>query len=720
MKTSRKIMFLAVLFAFALSMPVVLSVEAAQIVVPDVPLTQGPYVDNIIYTVIGNEDQRVLALQAGDIEMDTGYIDPVHYDTLNMDPDIDIHTVLRNGYGQLTINCRDNPLNYSVLRRAFAYAFDKTAVVSEIFDGFAQEHDSVVPYVNSWCVEDELEHHYYTNESIIANAMLDDAGFAIDGGTGYRETPFGDPFEITIEYASSSPEIAGAIAQLAADALASLHVDAHAQATDFFEYIARLDNHGDYDMVFYGTQFYDYDVDWLAYEYWSEYADVAYQNPCNFVNATFDSWRGQLLNGTTFEDVYEASAQMQKIIHHNVPRLVVYESTYMQAYRTDTYTGHVADNNWGIAGHWTMRKIHRIDGQPGGTVPVAIGQEPDSFNIYVTSSTYSWHILNNMYPSLYKLGPGGSAVGDLATSMIAQTHDDNPSVPEGHMRYTIDIISNATWSDSTPLDANDVAYTFTYNYESGAYGNPAGVALSMLVAAYATSATQVVIEFGSESYWHFANFAYTPIIPQHVFTTIGYSGWSSWNPILNAGHDHVTCGPFTLTSWSIGDWYEITKYSSYHWLPEEEIENPAPIFVSSGNVTYYHGETGNYLEWDVSDDDPLGYILYMDGLAIGADVWTSGTLSFNVDGLAIGLYNVTLQLFDISGNVVANTSWVEVLPTQTTTSGTTTTGTTTSETTSSSTTSGGGEFPVIMLQLVGIGSVAILAVVVVIFVRSRT
>ncbi|MBE0525566.1 MAG: hypothetical protein IH631_01395, partial [Candidatus Thorarchaeota archaeon] len=79
-------------------------------------LNTGPYVDHIVYKVIYTQDQKILALQAGWIEMDSSFFDPVYYSMLDSDPDINIFTALRNGYGHLTINCRDAPLNESVLR----------------------------------------------------------------------------------------------------------------------------------------------------------------------------------------------------------------------------------------------------------------------------------------------------------------------------------------------------------------------------------------------------------------------------------------------------------------------------------------------------------------------------------------------------------------------------------------------------------------------------
>ncbi|TFG29213.1 hypothetical protein EU528_10055, partial [Candidatus Thorarchaeota archaeon] len=376
----------------------------------------GPYVDKVVYKVIGNQDQRILALQAGEIEMDNSFFDPVHLPTLTADPDIDIYSTLRNGYGHITINCRDYPLNISGLRRAFAFAFDKTKITSEVMDGFSIEHDSLVPQTSSWCIENEFEWHYYTNQSDIGNQILDDLGFQINETTGFRHAPNGDPFDIVIE--APGPSVTSqSVAQIGVDALHSLHIDASKIYSPWGE-PNRLSEHGNYDMIFYAVNFYDNDVDWLAYEYWSEYADVYDENPTNFQNDTYDSWREQLLHSTTYEEVYEAAAEMQKILQYNVPRLVVYENTYMQGYRNDQFTGHVEDLGRYISGPWTMRKIQKLDGTFGGTVPIAISEEPDSFNIYVTNSAYSAAILSELWPSLYHYGPDMNPIPDIAENIF--------------------------------------------------------------------------------------------------------------------------------------------------------------------------------------------------------------------------------------------------------------------------------------------------------------
>ena len=213
-----------------LLLPLLLSPEPS-IALVEIPseLNVGPFVDRVVYKVIPSADQRVLALQAGEIDMDLGFFDPVHLSTLDADPDIDIFEAVRNGYGHITINCDKYPLSISGLRRAFAFAFDKKRVTSDIFEGHNIEHDSLVPAPNSWCIEDELDWHYYTNQSDIGNQILDNLNFSIDSGTGYRLAPDGTPFDIVIEY-SSSGLTAGQIAQIGVDALRSLHIDSRAVA----------------------------------------------------------------------------------------------------------------------------------------------------------------------------------------------------------------------------------------------------------------------------------------------------------------------------------------------------------------------------------------------------------------------------------------------------------------------------------------------------------
>jgi peptide/nickel transport system substrate-binding protein len=244
-----------------------------------------------------------------------------------------------------------------------------------------------------------------------------------------------------------------------------------------------------------------------------------------------------------------------------------------------------------------MRNIRKLDGTLGGTIRIAISEEPDTFNIYVTNSAYSAAILSELYPSLYKYGPDLTPWPDLAENLLTETHTDNPSVPVGHTRFTIDIVHNATWSDGEPLTAEDVAFTFTYAHESGIYGNPAWESIGEMIAVYAPSTFRVVIEFSTSTYWHFSNFAYTSIIPKHIFNDIdgiGYEEWNTWNPVYDPAEPHVTCGPFVFTDYDAGEYYTITKNPLFHYsvqVPTSTTTITTATTTSSNSTTTTTGQT---------------------------------------------------------------------------------------------------------------------------------
>ena len=642
---------------------------------PPSDLNMGPYVDKIVYKVIEDEDMQWLALQAGEIEMNNGFIGPDHLPSFE-EPDIDFFSAIRNGYGQITINCNHYPLNISGLRRAFAFAFDKTRVSSEITDGFSIEHDSVVPLCNSWCAEEVFAWHYYTGQPDIGNEILDDLGFEINETTGFRHAPNGEPFDILIEYASGpvyltsiefeTPfNIAFGITEIAVSALHALHINAGMESLNHYE-VGKIFSHDDYDMIFYSTNFDDYDVDWLAFDYWSEYADVEYQNPSGYASDIYDSWRDQLLYSTTYEEVYEAAIEMQKILHNDVPRLIVYENTYLQAYRNDRFTGHVEDLGRYISGPWTMRKIHRLDGTFGGSVPIAINANPATFNIYLANSTYSKPILENLYSSLYKRTPDLQPWPDLAESMLIETHTDNPSVPDEHTRFTIDIVQNATWSDGVPLTAEDVAFSINYEFQI-MYEGPAGWNYADLIAVYAPTTYRVIIEFSTESYWHLSKFAYEYVIPEHIFNNedgIGYENWESWDPVFNATDPHVTCGPFILTDFEEGEFYELSQNPLFHYRVDRSTPAPfnqIPTISSDGAISYELGSLGNEIVWTIVDDDPSTYSILMNGIERESGQCSSTNISHDIDGLTVGTYTFTLTVNDYSGNSESNSVRVSVV-----------------------------------------------------------
>ncbi len=622
----------------------------------------GPIVDKVIYREISDPDEQMFALQAGDIDAIFEGVDPVNVDTLEMDPDIAIHSQPSHEFGEIIMNCYGYPTNISGLRRAFAYAFDKTGVVTEVKENHAFEHDSIILNQNILCAEESLPWHYYAAQPEKGNAILDSLNFSIDSGTNYRLAPDGAPFEILVSYATVQTG-ADEIAQKAVDALLSLQIDARLDEYDFVSLYSNLDNHGSFDMiVMKRSRQLMRDLQWILNNFHSTFADVPFHNPSAYMNDTFDSIHDDVLNANTEEEFFDAVTALQVNLHENVPVLIAYQDIEYIAYRTTDFTGHVEDDFWGLIGPWTNLNVHRTTRDAfGGVFEIAYQWAYEYlFNIFLSYHKTDFAMINNLYSSLYKIGPDGVAYPDIAEEVVVETHMTNSSVPEGETWITVKIKDGLVWSDGRILDAEDVANTFTYISESEAWQNPKAQEWGGdFLSSEALSSDTARIILSRDSYYHIQNMLTVEIIPEHIFnpTHIGYDEWIFWEPVITSD-PHVTSGPFYLSNHG-ATFFEFSRNTDYHWP-----SILAPRILSADNVTYVQGTTGNQIFWDASDEDPLNYTIFQDSSLLVTDDWTGSNVSRNVDGLDVGTYNFTILLRDMSGNSVTNTIWVTVIPTE--------------------------------------------------------
>jgi ABC-type transport system substrate-binding protein len=544
----------------------------------------GPYLDGVRLLVLPSYISRVTALQSGNVHLDA-YAPPSEFlEPLQEDPNIDFNELYMSYDGALVINCDKYPLNLTAFRRAFAFAYNKSAVQDLIvWDDYTPYHDSIVPRSNALCAEDNFDWHYYDQDLSAANALLDAAGFEVNGTTGWRDAPDGSPLEIRIECASvSDGYLTSGSSRVAELALRAVHVNATWQYSYYGDLRERVWSGGDYD-IFYCYMYTlknepsSSDLEWLCDEFWSGNTAEG-ENLARYSNSTFDACRQQYYEAMTAEDMLDAATNMQKVLHETVPWLITLRRVAYQAYRTDVFEDLVVDAYGpgfvhSIASQWSFRKLHLAGSQTGGVIPVAIPQYPTSFNIFLEEDTFASLVFDLIYSSLYDLGPSELFTPDLARSMVIETHAENLAVAPGRTRFTIDMVRNAFWSDGTPLTAEDVAFTFNYLVEA----NTSTVhytdswSLDHLQAAYAPTNYLVVLEFSGESFLHFYTLAPVYILPKHIFLDqIGVDGWQSWNPVYNESEPHVTSGAFRLANVTTGDSIDLFRNPDFYYLPEEQ------------------------------------------------------------------------------------------------------------------------------------------------------
>lgn len=636
----------------------------APIVSADLPeyIHDGPFIDSIVYRAYGSQDQRIMGLLSGEFEMDstylhTTYLDPTHLEYLNEDPDIDIAQTLRNGYGHISFHCDMFPTNISGFRRSFAYAFNKTQVTTDVMNGLSQTHDSLIPYLNPFCIEDDLDWHYYDSRPDLGNIILEDLGFTIDPTTGFRNAPNGDSFYIMILHVDNDQ--CRMIAELAVEAFELLHVNAVYSAP------CNCDLHE--QMVVFGQSFENFDLSWLVNQYWSESPNDPYTFSSGFINSTFDGWVDQLLYSSTYEETFEAAAEIQKILHYNVPRLVVSQDIQLHPYRTDRFERHIIDEVNSVAGPWTMLSIRPIDSTYGGLVTIGFSDYPN-FN-YVTSNSLSGNcFFKNMHYALYTKTPDQEPYPQLAQTVSIETHADNPSILTGHTRFTFDIRDDIEWTDGIPVTAEDVIFTFNYALETREFGNPMGDDLTELSALYSPAPNKVVLEFSTESYWHFDRLAFEYILPKHIFENFSLEEWRDWDLITTAEGNSLNCGPFMLTDFDDGEWYEFTARDP--WVGNEDgVYVPSVTSIADVQVVFPYFTLHWEIEWNTTDTDSytiderrfdmastpripsLRFTVLLDGEVHSVEEWDQITyliegidVSFGESTLTPGQHNVTLLL----------------------------------------------------------------------------
>ena len=401
--------------------------------------------------------------------------------------------------------------------------------------------------------------------------------------------------------------------------------------------------------------------------FWSGYNGSIWERSPVLNNATYDFWREQYVNAVSEEEAEEAIRQIQVILHEQLPIIPLFHVCYPEYIRTDRFEGFVADQREGAAGLWTARSARQLANDHEGVLNIGVGSEPNTFNPFHGGTRTAELIMDNLYSSLFRRGPDGSPIPDLASSMVAERHSDDPGVPEGHLRYTIAIVGNATWSDGVPLTAQDIVGTFLYILESGTFGNPASEELTNLQTALSMSPYTVRLEFDSESYLIFEKFAYTKIIPYHIFFgegSPGAEGWYDWDPFLTAGQPHVTCGPFLFSEYIEYEYVELIRNPYYHWRLTPRVEFSSLVVTGlppGGNPPPPPESTHYYAEWKSSIPLTGPFILEANGSLFSTGTWEGDSLAVNVDSLWGKTYSLHLYVNDSFGHSYENMTSLYVI-----------------------------------------------------------
>ncbi len=420
------------------------------------------YVDEVLYKIIQGDEQQLLALKNGEIDVVGDFVASqfISEDLLN-DPNIGINKTQRRGFGHVSFNTAKWPTDQRGLRRALAFAVDKYAISEEAWGGESRPVDSpVVPSIGIWSIEHDsalrhLPENYYDPNPVKGNHSLLQDGFYDIDNDGWREwfnaTKAGKAWSAVVDVSAFDPDAANPSTAVANEAGTNPTAFTVTDTTTF----NNLNNWEEVSFEIIGSQGSTV-VDTVVRQSQKAYHSVGIDAKISFVdfnnllqqltggtfnaaffgystgptplflqsfmtddpnngevwrwsNATYDDAVDTLLNTPYIDDALDASYTAQEILWYEQPMVVMYNNLLISVYRTDKFSGWIQASGSTVSGGWSTLKVHLTDaaGNPvtGGKLVQSLGQSMESQNPLNTQSAYSLEPLSYIYDSLWTRDP---------------------------------------------------------------------------------------------------------------------------------------------------------------------------------------------------------------------------------------------------------------------------------------------------------------------------
>ncbi len=158
-----------------------------------------------------------------------------------------------------------------------------------------------------------------------------------------------------------------------------------------------------------------------------------------------------------------------------------------------------------------------------------------------------------------------------------------------------------------------------------------------------------------------------------------------------------------------------------HYPTGWEFEYVIEVF-DTADTSYTVDTMGHYIVWETNCTHPSMYSIFQDGVLKKQEAWSGSTIVYNIDGLAVGEYNFTLEIWDEFGATESDTVIVIVNAASTTVTTTTSTSTSTSMPTTAPPTTSNTTSPIGLQEftfIISIGSTVVIIVMIILMLRTR-
>ncbi len=141
-----------------------------------------PIVKNLVFRAIPEDSGRLLAFEAGEIDMYQGGIVPQELPRLEEDPNIIVQRATGTGHVYLGFQTRTEPFDNLKVRQAMAHLLNREAIIDRIQNGIGTVSTGPVPAGLPWYNPDVRTYDYSLERAreLMAEAGLEGADFTVN------------------------------------------------------------------------------------------------------------------------------------------------------------------------------------------------------------------------------------------------------------------------------------------------------------------------------------------------------------------------------------------------------------------------------------------------------------------------------------------------------------------------------------------------------------
>jgi peptide/nickel transport system substrate-binding protein len=309
----------------------------------------APHIDQIVFKLYDNDEAMVGALKNGEIDASND-IPGALFKSVKADPSMTAVQADDGSFSMLTLNTEADgkskvgngnaALQDRRVRIAIAHAIDKQTLVDKVLKGYGKVGQSMnVALAPRWNLDPVKDPYKFDIKE--ANQILDDAGYLDTNHDGVREMPGGGkPINLRYDIRSGS-SIEAPDASYISGWLKQIGIKTTIKTVSE-DQLTPIENAGTFDMSTWGwTPFTDPDaqLSYLTCGQVPKTSDDGAYNDAFYCNKKYDQLyqdqRSQMDETKRIADVKE----MQQIFYDDVPYVVMFRASSLQAYNHDRFTG---------------------------------------------------------------------------------------------------------------------------------------------------------------------------------------------------------------------------------------------------------------------------------------------------------------------------------------------------------------------------------------------